>query len=72
MFNSVSIYYLIGNKKLVNNVRPAESQGVISNGGQLDINQGTDINSIGTVLFSKNNIANLVSMAELINSGRTQ
>ena len=69
LFNSVSICYLIGNKKLVNNVRPAESQGVISNSGQLDINHEADMDGVGTVPFSEDSIANLVSMAELINSG---
>ena len=53
LFDSVSICHLIGNKKLVNNVRSVENQRVISNDGQLDINHETNMDSIGTVPFSK-------------------
>ena len=42
---------------------------MISNGGQLDINQEATMNRIGTISFSKDSITNLVSMAKLINSG---
>ena len=62
--------HLFSNRKSTNNVWNANNvPGVVSNGGMLDVNQMAHINGIGNVPFSDEGIANLLSMAKLIDAG---
>ena len=70
LFDTASTTHLVSNPKLVNNIcTNSHSQGVISNGGQLDIKETATLNGVGDVPFSEEGIANLLSMAKLIDDG---
>ena len=70
LLDSGSTTHLISNNKLVNNISPSNStQGVISNGGELEIYEEANLDGIGTVPYSNEGIANLLSMAKLVDKG---
>ena len=70
MLDTASTTHLITNKNLVNNIKTTTSnQGVISNGGTLDVSETATMTGIGKVPFSEDGIANLLSMAKLVDAG---
>ena len=70
LLDTASTTHLISNQNLVSNIRPSNrSQGVLSNGGELDVNQEGDLDGIGVVPFTNDGIANLLSMAKLVDQG---
>ena len=63
LLDSATTTELICNKNLVNNIRDCEDQGIISNGGSLNVNQEADLEGVGTVPFSEDAMTNLMSVA---------
>ena len=70
LFDTASTTHLFSNPDLVQEIRDSETgDSIISNGGQLNITQEAEISGLGTVPFSEYGIANIVSMAKLIDDG---
>ncbi len=72
LFDTASTMHLICNKNVVkkNSIRPsAKSQGVISNGGGLQVQQEATLGGVGDVPFTEEGITNVLSMAKLVMQG---
>ena len=69
-FNLANTTNLFSNKKLVKHICSSkETKGILSNSDELNIHQETNIIRLGSILFSKNSITNLVSKTVLIYQG---
>ena len=70
LLDSASTTHLFTNKQLVSNIRNANvTQGVISNGGQLEVDKISNVKGLGEVPYSDEGIANLVSLGQLVKQG---
>ena len=70
LLDSRSAAHLVSNPNSVSNTRENNNQqGIISNGGSLDITQEADLTGVGVVPFAEDGITNSSSMANVVKKG---